>query len=63
LSLIHINQISQFVLPNIFYYFWFMTLYEFKMLNDDDQLTFYKSLRETSYHQYGTYISKLPKGV
>ena len=35
-----------------------MTLYEFKMLSDDDQLTFNKRLRETFYYQYGTYISK-----
>jgi len=36
-----------------------MTLYEFNVLNDDDQLTFFKSLRETSYYQYDTFISKL----
>ena len=33
------------------------------MLNDDDQLTFYKSLRETFYYQYGTYISKSSKSL
>ena len=38
-----------------------MTLYEFRMLNDDDQLTFFKSLIQTFYYQYGTYIPKSSK--